>query len=65
VQIGSQYYDPSYGVTYPSAAGFETHAVQGYATQIGSDSGGSYHFRFPTPGAPNITLSPPIPGSSM
>ena len=44
--FGNQYYDPSYGVTYPSAAGFESQAVQGYTRQVGSDPGtNNFHFR--------------------
>jgi hypothetical protein len=42
---GTLWYDPSYGVTYPSPAGFESQAIQGYAKQILPDSGGDYHFR--------------------
>jgi hypothetical protein len=55
---GNQYYDPSYGVTYPSAAGFETQAVAGYATQNGGDVSGSgnYHFRALS-GTPDITFT--------
>ncbi len=55
---GNQYYDPSYGVTYPSAAGFELQSVQGYAKSIG-DPAGQYHFRkaISPPLAPNITFT--------
>ena len=56
---GNQYYDPSYGVTYPSPAGFEAQAVAGYAAQFAPDVSGSggYHVFAPIPGTPNISFT--------
>jgi len=42
---GALWYDPSYGVTYSSAASFETQSIQGYAKQINETGAGHYHFR--------------------
>jgi hypothetical protein len=66
IASGNQYYDPSYGVTYPSAVGFESQSVQGYAKQMGSDFGGQYHFRvaISPPLNVNITFTP-VPANSM
>jgi hypothetical protein len=61
---GDQYFDPSYGVTYSSAANFEALAVAGYATQIGTDPPGSGTFHFRTlSGTPDITFTPLMPNS--
>jgi hypothetical protein len=57
IAAGNQYYDPSYGVTYPSPAGFESQAVAGYATTITPDSGGNFHFRIYSTLPPNITFT--------
>jgi hypothetical protein len=54
---GNQYYDPSYGVTYPSQAGFESQAVAGYAKAMGEDSGGLLHFRVYSSLPPNIAFA--------
>jgi hypothetical protein len=58
---GNQYYDPSYGVTYPSAAGFESAAVAGYTVQslaLGDVlTSPNYHFRLASSGPPNITFN--------
>ena len=63
---GNQYYDPSYGFTYPGEAGFEMQAIEGYAAQLNGDdtTSGSYHFRAPPFGALNISFVE-NPGSSM
>jgi hypothetical protein len=63
---GSLWYDPSYGVTYSSAAAFETQSVQGYAQPLNGDGPGMYHFRpgFVMGVPPNITFTP-IPADSM
>jgi hypothetical protein len=63
---GNWYYDPSYGLTYPSAAGFESQAVSGYAYQYFEDLGsGRYHvYAAGTPNiAPNILFSPLVANS--
>lgn len=52
IASGDQYYDPSYGFTYPSAGGFESTSVAGYAAQINPDTMGNYHFR--------VSISPPL-----
>jgi hypothetical protein len=57
IASGNQYYDPSYGVTYPSPAGFESQAVAGYAKKIAPDSGGNFHFRTYSPLLPNIMFT--------
>jgi hypothetical protein len=51
------YYDPSYGVSYPDAVGFENQAVAGYAVQFPGDPPGTYHFRPADSTHPNITLT--------
>jgi hypothetical protein len=58
IATGNQYYDPSYGVTYPSAAGFEAQAIAGYAAQILGDApfSDNYHFRTVS-GTPDITFT--------
>ncbi len=63
---GNQYYDPSYGVTYPSAAGFESKVLAGYAKYLGNDvvNGSNSHFRVYSTSPPNITFTP-VPSSSM
>jgi hypothetical protein len=56
---GNQYYDPSYGVTYPNQLGFETQAVAAYALKMTPDSltDGNYHARLPIAGSLNITFT--------
>ena len=63
---GNQFFDPSYGVTYPSAAGFEAQAVAGYVSQFPPDDSslGQYHVFIPISGAPNISFSI-VPQHSM
>jgi len=63
---GTQFFDPSYGVTYSSEAGFEMHSVAGYAQQNFGDvfHGPNYHLHAPVSGAPNICFTP-LPGASM
>ena len=57
--IGNQYFDPSYGVTYPSSIGLEAQAVAGYAYNFpGLDDPGVYHVFRPIPGSPNILFTP-------
>jgi hypothetical protein len=55
---GNQFFDPSYGVTYPSDAGFEAQAIAGYASQFPPDdtSLGQYHVFRPIPGSPDISF---------
>jgi hypothetical protein len=67
IASGNQYHDPSYGVTYPSPAGFESQAVQGYARQIGSDLGtNNFHFRVAIiSGLPVYIQFVPVSGSSF
>lgn len=56
---GNQYYDPSYGVTYPSELGFESQAVAGYAYEFPDDEDtGTYHVFRPISGSPNIRFVP-------
>jgi hypothetical protein len=64
---GDQFFDPSYGVTYSSAAGFEAQAVAGYASQFPPDNAslGQYHVFTPISGFPDISFSPPIQARSM
>jgi hypothetical protein len=63
--VGNQYYDPSYGVTYPSEAGFESQAVAGYAYEFFLDLGtGTNHVFTPIAGSPNIRFTP-VPQFSM
>ena len=57
---GNQYYDPSYGVRYPSEVGFEAQAVAGYVFVFPD---GQYHVALPVPGVPNIQFTP-IPQNS-
>jgi hypothetical protein len=56
---GDQFFDPSYGVTYSSAAGFEAKAVAGYACQFPPDiqGSGSYHVFTPIAGSPDISFT--------
>jgi hypothetical protein len=56
---GNQYFDASYGVTYPSAAGFEAQAVAGYACQFPPDAPvrGEHHVFTPIPGSPDISFT--------
>lgn len=55
---GNHYYDPSYGVTYPSVAGFESQAVAGYAYQFFQELGTTFwHAARPKPGSPNIRFT--------
>jgi hypothetical protein len=58
---GNQYFDPSYGVTYPSAPGFETQSVAGYAAQFGPLELGTSKYQFrpaiAAPYGPNISFS--------
>jgi hypothetical protein len=63
---GDEFFDPSYGVTYPSAAGFESKAVAGYALQFPPDvlGSGTYHVFTPIAGSPNISFTP-VTGKSM
>jgi hypothetical protein len=57
--MGNQYYDASYGVTYPSETGFQSQAVAGYAQQRASDAGPNYHFGLVgTAGLPTIVFTP-------
>jgi hypothetical protein len=57
--VGNQYYDPSYGVTYPSDVGFESQAVAGYAYRFPIiDGPGTYHVFSPIVGKPNIIFTP-------
>lgn len=61
----NQYYDASYGVTYPSEAGFESQAVAGYAYQFPEERGTMlWHVARPKPGVPNIRFTP-VPSQSM
>jgi hypothetical protein len=61
---GNQYYDPSYGVTYPSEAGFESQAVAGYAYEFFVDLGtGVNHVFTPIAGSPNIRFDVFLPFS--
>ena len=68
VQVGSTYYDPSYGATYSSPAAFESQALQGYGFQIFPDAPGSqfYHVRpaVVSPFAVNTKFTP-VGGNSM
>jgi len=63
---GDQFFDPSYGVTYSSPAGFEAKAIAGYASQFPPDPAGSgtYHVFTPTAGSPNISFTS-VPQLSM
>jgi hypothetical protein len=61
---GNQYYDPSYGVTYPSEVGFESQAVAGYAYEFPFDFlSGINHVFTPIAGKPNIVFIPAAPYS--
>ncbi len=63
VNAAGSYYDPSYGVTYTGAAGFETSAIAGYAGNFGDGTetiaGKTYQIlRVRMPSAPlNITFA--------
>jgi hypothetical protein len=56
---GNQFFDPSYGVTYPSAAGFEAQAIAGYASQFPPDDAslGQYHVFTPISGSLDISFT--------
>jgi hypothetical protein len=55
--MGNQFYDPSYGVTYPSDLGFEQQAIAGYAYAFG-DGVGRYRVFTPIPGVLKIEFTP-------
>lgn len=55
---GDQYFDPSYGVTYTSEAGFESRAIAGYAYQFAFEVGSEFwHISRPMSGLPNIRFT--------
>jgi hypothetical protein len=56
--VGNQYYDPSDVATYPSAAGFESQGVAGYAFEFPADRGtGTNHVFTPIAGSANIAFT--------
>jgi hypothetical protein len=58
LNAGEQYFDPSYGLTYPSEGGFESRAVSGYAYQFSYEVGtGEWHVSRPKL-SPNIRFRP-------
>lgn len=58
LNAGEQYFDPSYGLTYPSEGGFESRAVSGYACQFSYEVGtGEWHVSRPKL-SPNIRFRP-------
>ena len=62
----AQDYDPSYGVTYATAATFELNSEFGYAKQMNGDTSGHYHVRpaVVAPYAVNVQFTP-IAGNSI
>ena len=61
---GNRYFDPSYGVSYSSEAGFEAAAIAGYAYRFPDDLLGTYHARTPIAGYSSILFFPD-PSQSM
>lgn len=45
---GSNFYDPSYGVTYADASDFQSKAVAGFATHVAGEPAAQWHVRKPS-----------------
>jgi hypothetical protein len=65
VQIGSQYYDPSYGVQYASPADFESKAIAGYAIGLGTSDQGGVDYKLRKPAVPTNILFTVVSSYSM
>lgn len=60
--LDTQYYDPSYGVTYANAAAFETAAVAGYVeAHVAGDPANVFRVMRFTPPPPGFVGPPPPP----